>query len=181
MTSNQKAPSALSPALVITAVGPDRSGLIFELSSLIRDHGGNIEDTKMSKLGGMFAVLMLITGPERVLDGIEAQREDLQSSLGVSCSFARTTADRSLAGESFHFSASGLDRPGIVTALSDLLAKRNVNVISFLSRIENAPLSGTPLFVVELDCVLLEGASKSDIMSELRLACEREGLELQES
>ena len=46
--------------VVLTAVGPDRPGLVNALASLIRDAGANIEDSRMAILGGEFAVILLI-------------------------------------------------------------------------------------------------------------------------
>ncbi len=180
MSSEAKDRTSDRPGLVITAVGPDRPGLIFALSKEIRDLNGNIEDTKMSKLGGMFAVLMLVTGSETVLNHLVSLGDHLQATLGVTCSFAPTQAEHKAHGKLWTFSASGLDRPGIVTALSDLLASRHVNVVSFVSHVENAPLTGTPLFVLEAECVVPEGLSHDELQSQLQAACDREGLELLE-
>lgn len=178
MTSVGQDHNAARPGLVITAVGPDRPGLIFDLSTQITSHGANIEDTRMSKLGGMFAVLMLVTGTESALSELLSERLQLERSLGINCFLAPTHASASPVSELWRFSTTGIDRPGIVAIVSELLAKNGVNVTSFLSRIENAPLSGTPLFVLEAECVVAEGTSKPIIESTLKAACEREGLEL---
>lgn len=169
---------AARPGLVITAVGPDRPGLIFDLSTQISNRGGNIEDTKMSKLGGMFAVLMLVTGADAALSELLSERAHLEQLLGISCFLAPTHASTIPIADIWRFSASGFDRPGIVAVVSELLAANGVNVTSFLSRIENAPLSGTPLFVLEAEAVVPPGSSKALIESNLKAACEREGLEL---
>ena len=132
----------------------------------------------MSKLGGAFALLVLVTGAESVLSELFALRSQLEQSLGVTCSMMPTHAEPIEREQLWRFSASGFDRPGIVSTVSDLLAKRQVNVVSFLSRIENAPLSGTPLFILEAECALPQGTAISDLEQALRAACEQEGLEL---
>lgn len=170
--------AALRPGLVITAVGPDRPGLIFDIATQITHRGGNIEDTKMSKLGGMFAVMMMVTGSESVLSGLMALREQWDAQFGVHCFLLNTHANLAAEPNVWRFSASGLDRPGIVAHVSDLLAKRGVNVVSFLSRIEYAPLSGTPLFILEAECVLPASVASTNLEEDLRTACEKAGLEL---
>ena len=46
--------------LVITALGDDRPGIVDELSNALFKHKLNIEDSRMSVLGGEFAVLLLV-------------------------------------------------------------------------------------------------------------------------
>ena len=47
--------------VVLTAVGPDRPGLVNQLSSLIREAGASIEDSRMAILGGEFAMILLVS------------------------------------------------------------------------------------------------------------------------
>ena len=47
----------MSEQLVITALGDDRPGIVDELSNALFRHNLNIEDSRMSVLGGEFAVL----------------------------------------------------------------------------------------------------------------------------
>ena len=49
--------------MVLTAVGPDRPGLVNHLSSFIREADASIEDSRMAILGGEFAMILLISGP----------------------------------------------------------------------------------------------------------------------
>ena len=46
--------------LVISALGRDRSGIVDELSKTILDHDCNLADSRMTVLGGEFAILLLI-------------------------------------------------------------------------------------------------------------------------
>ena len=46
---------------IISAIGPDRSGIVSELSSIITSHGGNVEESRMSKMGSDFAIIMLVS------------------------------------------------------------------------------------------------------------------------
>ena len=48
--------------LILTAVGPDRVGLVETISQFIARHGCNIEDSKMAVFCGEFAVIVLISG-----------------------------------------------------------------------------------------------------------------------
>lgn len=169
---------ALKQGLVVSAIGADRPGLIRDFSHQIRLRGGNIEDTRMTKMGGEFALLLLVTGSESSLSELVSAESTIESALDVVCSFKPTQSGQLLAGEVLRFSASGLDRAGIVERISQTLADHGVNVTSFLSRLENAPLSGTPLFVLETEARIPPETSRAKIVAELRGVCEREGLDL---
>ena len=52
----------MSEHLVITALGDDRPGIVDELSNALFRRDLNIEDSRMSVLGGEFAVLLLVSG-----------------------------------------------------------------------------------------------------------------------
>ena len=48
-------------SIIISAIGLDRPGIVSELTGIINNHGGNIEESRMSKLGMDFAVIMLFS------------------------------------------------------------------------------------------------------------------------
>ena len=46
--------------LIISAYGPDRKGIVSEISAIISNNNGNIETSKMIRLEDQFSILMLI-------------------------------------------------------------------------------------------------------------------------
>ena len=48
---------------VLTLTGPDRIGIVDRVTGLLLDRGGNVETSRMARLGGEFAVLMLVSLP----------------------------------------------------------------------------------------------------------------------
>lgn len=171
-------PAPNRPGLVVTAVGPDRPGLVRELAGHIRKLGGNIEDTRMSKLGGEFAVLVLVTGEAGSLGELKTSAPQLESALGISCFFHDTSTVTPASDTSLYsFHASGVDHPGIVESVTAVLAARSINVTSFSSWIENAPLSGTPTFVIDAEVEISKSANYQELVDSLGEACARENLE----
>ena len=69
--------------LVLTAVGPDRPGLVNEISSLVLAAGANLEDSRMAILGGEFALLILVSGDPKAVTRVEHSAEELGSRLGL--------------------------------------------------------------------------------------------------
>ncbi len=69
--------------LVITAMGEDRPGLVDELSNALTSHDLNIEDSRMSVLGGEFAILMLVSGGGDSIDAFIKEVPELEQTLGM--------------------------------------------------------------------------------------------------
>ena len=49
--------------LVMTITGNDRVGIVEEITGLVLSFEGNIDTSKMARLGGEFAMLMLVSVP----------------------------------------------------------------------------------------------------------------------
>lgn len=165
--------------LVITAVGPDRPGIVSDLSATIHAAGANLEDSRMAALGGEFAVLLLASGTEDALARLEQRLAESEAALGLRLLVKRTTAprpDRRVLPYSIR--VSGFDRPGIVQAVTGTLARRGVNVRALESRLAYAPHSGTPLFVLNAELDVPSELTLSELRRELSAKCEEENLDL---
>ena len=47
--------------LVVTIIGPDKRGLVAEITETVAEYRASIEESRMSRLGGEFAIIMLIS------------------------------------------------------------------------------------------------------------------------
>ena len=133
-------------ALVLTLLGPDRPGLVELVASVIAAHGGNWLESRMSHLGGKFAgILRAELPPDRLEAALAAlaalEARGLKVIAEAATGAARGTDDRSLDLE-----LVGLDRPGIVREISQLLASSGVNVEELVTNRTSAPMSGDMLF-----------------------------------
>ena len=68
--------------LILTAVGPDRVGLVEKIAAFIARHDCNIEDSKMAVFCGEFAVIVLITGEGHNLVKIGRDYREIESETG---------------------------------------------------------------------------------------------------
>lgn len=167
-----------SQGVVLTAVGPDRPGIVNALAARLHQAGANIEDTRMAKLGGEFAVLMLITGSENVLAALLDQGKEFEAELGVRCTLSKTQKQLpSGDGLAYRLEVSGFDRPGIVQSVSTVLSRLGINVASLSSRVVHAPLTGTPMFLLDLDLEVPRKVSLPALRRDIAEACERENLD----
>ncbi|HEY2987459.1 MAG TPA: ACT domain-containing protein [Candidatus Binatia bacterium] len=136
--------------LILTAVGPDRVGLVEKISAFITRLGGNIEDSKMAVFCGEFAVIILITGESANLVKIANACRDLEAQTGLTFSIKTPSTRKPV--ESllpYKLTVSCMDHPGIVHKLSQALSKLGVNIESMETKTSAAPDSGTPLFRLE--------------------------------
>lgn len=165
--------------LVLSAVGPDRPGIVSDLSALIHRAGANLEDSRMAVLGGEFALLLLISGPDAALDRSEQQAEARAAELGLHVWHKRTSGPRAPRDVlPYTIRVSGFDRPGIVQAVTQVLAHYGVNVASLESRLAYAPHSGTPLFVLEAELEVPSELALGKLRRELAAKCDEENLDL---
>jgi glycine cleavage system regulatory protein len=131
--------------LVLTVLGPDRTGLVEALADRIAAAGGNWEASHMARLAGQFAGIVLVT-VER--DRIEALTIGLRSldTRGLEVIARPTVVPPAIAGARVRLELTGDDRPGIVRDVSRVLAERGVNVEELESSVTSAPMTGDPLF-----------------------------------
>jgi Glycine cleavage system regulatory protein len=76
--------------LVISALGQDHPGLVNDLSRTILEQGCNIEDSRMTVLGGEFAAILLVEGKWNTLAKVENALPELERSLGLTITCKRT-------------------------------------------------------------------------------------------
>jgi glycine cleavage system transcriptional repressor len=162
---------------VLTAVGPDRPGLVQEISQTIHDSEGNLEDSRMAVLGGEFALIVLLSGPPPAIARLRERCTELERRLGLRVSLHETRAADAGRGTPFKLDVTGVDRPGIVLGISRILASRGINVASLESRVQNAPESGTPMFILSTEIHVPPGVSAASLREELAAACEEQDLD----
>lgn len=165
--------------MVMTAVGPDRPGVVLEISSMIHRGGGNLEDSRMAVLAGEFALVVLLSGSSEVLRTIQQTSQEVARKLDFRVDFRPTKpkADSS-AHIPYLLEISGVDQPGIVHRLSEVVAGRGVNVGSLESRLTPAAFSGTEIFSLRAELEVRDEAAVPDLLRQLERVCEANQLSL---
>lgn len=164
--------------VVLTAVGPDRPGLVNDLSALIVGAGANLEDSRMAILGGEFAMILLLSGPPGAIARAKEIGAEVEGRLGLRCILKETSpphppADYLL----YRIEASGADRPGIVQAVAAILAGSGINVATLESHLSYAPFSATPMFKLEATLQVPSKTALSDLRHALAATCQDENLD----
>jgi glycine cleavage system transcriptional repressor len=133
----------------------------------------------MAVLGGEFAMLVLCSGTAEELAKAETEAGRTGGSLGLDVSFRDTRQSEARSGHlAYRLRVSALDHPGIVEAVSAVLAQRGVNVVSLQSHVVHQPLSGTPTFVLDADLHVPSDVILAELRRELAKVSEAENLDL---
>lgn len=132
--------------LVVTISGADSAGLVEQLATVIAEHSGNWEHSRMVHLADRFVGLLQIR-----VNG--AKQQELESALrsidGLDVMLAATKGepeDASPAQTGLRLELLGSDHPGIVRDIFAALARANVNVEELYTTTDAAPDFGGMLF-----------------------------------
>ena len=155
-------------SLVLTLVGPDRSGLVESVASVVAAHGGSWIESRMSRLAGQFAGVLRVSVPTENADALSAACLALESN-GLRVLLERGHEDVAQEGRQIvTLALVGGDRPGIIAKISKALAARKVNVEELNTECEGAPWSGDTLF---------KATARLDVPRDLDLNALRSSLE----
>jgi glycine cleavage system transcriptional repressor len=147
-----RAMPAKNSHLVISAIGNDRPGIVNQLSKAIYEADCNIADSRMTVLGGEFAVLLLVDGPWNRLAKLEDQVEELQERLDLTITSKRT-GERATSANLLPYGVDvvSLDHPGIVYSLASFFSEKNINIEDMSTSSYAAAHTGTPMFSVRMN------------------------------
>ena len=162
-------------SLIISAVGSDRPGIVSEISGVITSHGGNVEKSRMTRLGSDFAVIMLISVAPDWQESLEVA---LQAINEITIITKPTRTQGANEGIQCQIDLSGADNEGIVKVLSKYLAGKFINILEMETHISNAPVTGTPLFNLIAITSTPVNLNMSNIQSDLNQIAKKLGVEI---
>ncbi|MBI5830892.1 MAG: hypothetical protein HZB16_01100 [Armatimonadetes bacterium] len=163
--------------VVLTAAGVDRPGLVADLSAYVAERRGNVEDSRMSVLGGMFGIMMLLSGSDAATAAIAADLAGLETASGLHVQIHATTPTTVSADcTRLSFELHSSDREGLVHLVADHLRGAGGNIVRLDSSVYPAPVSGSPLFRLRV-VVDLPRATAESAFAELVDWAESEGME----
>jgi glycine cleavage system transcriptional repressor len=136
--------------IVLTLTGRDKVGIVDNVTSVIAKRDGNVEASRMARLGGEFAMLMLVTLPDKALDNLDKDFQQLRGE-GYQVTLLQTEDDsKKYAGWlPYEIEVTGADHEGIIHDISHHLATQGINIESMDTSSTPAPMSGTPLFMMK--------------------------------
>lgn len=117
---------------LLTAAGPDRPGIVAEVTKMLFGLGCNLEDSAMTRLRGEFAILLLFSAPDSVKPAdLESKVKALEKTglmLQLKPLGPSELRETGRPGPLCLVTVYGADKPGIVFKVTELLAEKKFNV-----------------------------------------------------
>jgi len=137
--------------LVISAVGTDQPGIVNALSTKILDSGCNIVDSRMTVLGGEFAIIVMISGNWNMIAKLQDSLPGLEKQLGLTI-IAKRTDERSQQDNKIPYMVEvvAMDNPGIVNNVAEFFSDRNINIEDLSTGSYAAAHTGTVMFTMHM-------------------------------
>ena len=135
--------------IAISAIGSDRTGLVYDLTRVVVDCGGNILESRMTALGNEFATLLLVAGNWHTLAKLEGELAKLAETSGLTITSRRTEPrPPRLDMVSYSVDVVCLDQPGVLHSLSGFFSARGIDIGDVNTRSYAAAHTGAPMFSV---------------------------------
>jgi glycine cleavage system transcriptional repressor len=137
--------------IVVSAIGSDRTGMVYDLTRVVLDCGGNISESRMTALGSEFAMVMLVGGNWHTLARLETELKKLGESGNITI-LVRRTEERTARTDVVSYSVDvvSLDQPGIVFNLAGFFSSRGIDIAELSTRSYAAAHTGAPMFSVQM-------------------------------
>jgi len=164
--------------MVISAVGGDRTGVVHDLTRVILDCGGSIQESRMNALGAEFAMLLLVAGNWHSISRMEQDLARFAEANGLTIQLKRTTPKK-FGKELLPYAIDVicLDQPGIVHNLAGFFADRKIEIGEVTTRSYAAAHTGTAMFSVQMFINIPAGIQISGLREEFMEFCDQLNLD----
>ena len=162
---------------VIATIGEDRPGMVNELSQLVHQLDLNIEDSRMTVLGGEFAVLMSVSGDAGLMDTLQTHLSQLCQDSDLAFVFRKTQprpVDRAIP---YAVTVVAMDHPGIVSRIAGFFSERSINISELNTETERAAHTGTPIFNLHMTVELPAGLKVAELRRDFEAFCDEHDLD----
>lgn len=164
---------------LVRADGPDAPGIVAAMTGPIAEYGYSIEDTSTTRLGGHFAILLLVsTGGDVVdVDGFrqifDLAVEHFQLDVLVEELAEDVLQPSSPTGDLWAITINGSDQSGAVSTVSRYLAELGANIEEMSTRIVGARSSA---YAVLIDVVVPRHVDANRFVDQLTALAAQHGV-----
>ena len=169
--------------VVLALTGSDQVGIVASVTEVLVKYAGNVETSRMTRLGGEFAMLMLVSVEEKQLGNLELGVKSLREQ-----GFLVTTKQTDLNIEQkyagwlpFQIEVHGADHEGIVHEVAHYLTQRGINIETMDTGIVPAPMSGTLFFSMSAVVLVPPNLSQKNWQSDLDEVADQLNVEIKVS
>ena len=166
--------------IVLTLTGNDRVGIVEEVTRALLALDGNVESSRMARLGGEFAILALVSLPvEHVVKVEPALADFVAAGYKLSVSETGTAASGEHAGwVPYEIEVTGADHEGIIHDVAERLSRLGINIESAETSTVAAPVTGVPLFTMTAQVAVPREVAETDWVAAVAAAGEEENVDI---
>lgn len=160
--------------LVISAVGPDRPGIVDAISAVLSRRQASIADSRMVNLRGRFALVMLVETPDAaVAQNLQSILEQAAQSLGLTATIQNVQRGDAAARQAvpYRIRTYAMDQVGLVHRITHALHLLQANIEDLSTRLEHAPHTGAPIFSMDMIIALPKEVPLKKLREELEKLC----------
>jgi glycine cleavage system regulatory protein len=157
----------------VTVLGADRPGLVQSISAAVAACGGNWLESRMARLAGQFAGILLIDLPAGADAALAAAVATLEAE-GLRVVVQTGAVEAPAVAQTVMLEVVGQDRPGIIRDITAILARLGVNIDELSTDVQSGSFSGEAMFRAEARLRVPEGLAVEVLRGEV----ERLGNEL---
>ncbi|MDX8397023.1 MAG: ACT domain-containing protein [Mariprofundaceae bacterium] len=144
--------------MLLSISGQDRPGIVRDVSESLLHINANIEDSSMTALRGRFAMMLIVDVlSSSGIGELKAAMAELEQRTGL------TVQSQTISKEEVQhmpkepdcvITVSGADQPGIVHAVSDVLASLDVSIVDVSTQSRSSEQGG--MYMMALEAVAAE-------------------------
>ena len=131
--------------IIVSIVGPDKPGVVSNISKIIKNNSGNIDKSRMVRLGDFFTIMVSITINKNNLLRLNKDLENY-SDYQITTYESKTNLTNDVNDDMKIVHLNGIDNEGLVFKITNEFTKLNINIEELETNISNAPMSGLTLF-----------------------------------
>jgi len=131
--------------IILSVIGPDRPGIVSNISKIVKSHSGNIDKSRMVRLGNFFTIMVLITINQDELANLTKELNN-DSDYEVSINDLGDYTNKQNNNDIYTIHLDAVDNEGLVYKITNELAELNINIEELETNKTNAPMSGLALF-----------------------------------
>lgn len=164
--------------LVISALTPDRPGVIDELSRVAMEARCSVSDARMTVMGSHFALIACLSGTWDAIAKFEAQLPQLGKRMGLEW-ISQRTERRQLAAPAMPYTVHlvCLDSPGIVHDISHFFASQDINIEALETNTYPAAHTGSPMFALMMTVNLPADVHIASLREAFMMFCDERNLD----
>lgn len=172
----------MSSEIVFTLTGPDRVGLVEDVTRTFLGLNGNVGTSRMIRLGGEFAILMTVTLPKESASAADSAFHELvEQGYHVTLTPVRQAEESFEEWSGYLVQVTGADHEGIVHEIAAQLSRAGITIESMETGATEAPVTGTPLFMMTAKVLVPPALSNCDWIAGLDEAAAKTGVDIEVS